>query len=720
VTDIASLGIRVDSSQTVAATSALGGLAAAAKPAAAAADNLSKSHAGLSTQAMAAQHSIRSMVEGIALGMPPTQVLTQQLNHLSYAASGPGGISAAFKQAVGSVTSILSPTALVVGGIAAVAGGAYLAVSSVAAMAKAFDDAARTANTTTDALHGLQQAAAFKGIDQADFLKAMDHFGGVVYDAQHNMGQLAEIFRANGQSAKTFTGYLQKAADLIKNAGSDQQRLQLLQQMGLPATMDWVRFLSQGGDAIKRAADEAVKFNESAEGKMVAKAREFDEAWSKTWSNFSNGAKSAIIEAASFFDTYLNPAKLTDIYKNALREATGKSGVTAAQLAGGNKLGNNSDVSGLYNGLGSNAPGNAATASKPTVDPNVLKNQIALEQQHIGLLGQMASASDAVRSVELQVQAARLNGVQISDAQVASLKRLAAEQSIGVTAIKASTDAQRIEAQTVGMSIGQAAQYAAAQNAINDAKRAGRPLTAENIAQINAEASALGQAAQNADNLKFAFTNLVQGPMQTFVSALQQGATVWDAFKKAGQSALNSIASKLADMAASNLWSAAFGGSGGGLGSLFGLLGGAPGVNAAGGINGAVGATSVGGAPLVAALGFHSGAGPGDAATFKRYVHPAYFDNAPRFHSGIGPGEQAAIIRKDESVLTPGQMKAMGGGGAPSVTINQYNTFTGNDPQTEARMRQQITQSKDAAVREAVAAVSGLKSTSPGFLRASR
>ncbi len=51
----------------------------------------------------------------------------------------------------------------------------------------------------------------------------------------------------------------------------------------------------------------------------------------------------------------------------------------------------------------------------------------------------------------------------------------------------------------------------------------------------------------------------------------------------------------------------------------------------------------------------HGGYGPGDVAT-RRYVHPAYFESAPRYHTGIGPGERAAIITDDESVLTPGQM----------------------------------------------------------------
>jgi lambda family phage tail tape measure protein len=58
--------------------------------------------------------------------------------------------------------------------------------------------------------------------------------------------------------------------------------------------------------------------------------------------------------------------------------------------------------------------------------------------------------------------------------------------------------------------------------------------------------------------------------------------------------------------------------------------------------------------------GYHSG-GMGSEPSFIRIgLNPHIFDTAPRYHSGIGPGETAAIIRKDEGVFTPGQMKAMG------------------------------------------------------------
>lgn len=75
--------------------------------------------------------------------------------------------------------------------------------------------------------------------------------------------------------------------------------------------------------------------------------------------------------------------------------------------------------------------------------------------------------------------------------------------------------------------------------------------------------------------------------------------------------------------------------------------------------------------PLLNVGGYHSGGNPSvDGPTFTRYVHPAYFENAPRFHTGIGPGEIPAIIQPSESVLTPGQMRQL----APVSAMQQVST----------------------------------------------
>lgn len=69
-------------------------------------------HAGLSTQAMAMQHSLRSSIEQISQGVPITQLLGQQIGHLSYAMSGEGGLAGAAKSLGQSLAGLLSPVNL--------------------------------------------------------------------------------------------------------------------------------------------------------------------------------------------------------------------------------------------------------------------------------------------------------------------------------------------------------------------------------------------------------------------------------------------------------------------------------------------------------------------------------------------------------------------------------------------------------------------------------
>lgn len=100
-----------------------------------------------------------------------------------------------------------------------------------------------------------------------------------------------------------------------------------------------------------------------------------------------------------------------------------------------------------------------------------------------------------------------------------------------------------------------------------------------------------------------------------------------------------------------------------------------------------------GGVGWFEANAFHRGGTGENEASFKRVVSPRVFRDAPRFHAGIGPDETPAIIRKDESVLTPGQMRAL----APASEAARGDTITyapvfqidargANDPGLEKRV----------------------------------
>jgi hypothetical protein len=94
----------------------------------------------------------------------------------------------------------------------------------------------------------------------------------------------------------------------------------------------------------------------------------------------------------------------------------------------------------------------------------------------------------------------------------------------------------------------------------------------------------------------------------------------------------------------------------------FGLLGGGT-------------ATATAGVDSLAAI-HHGGYGPGDSFA-TRAVSDGAFRSAPRYHDGIGPGERAAVIRNDESVLTPGQMRQLApvgySGGGSAISFGDIN-----------------------------------------------
>jgi hypothetical protein len=119
--------------------------------------------------------------------------------------------------------------------------------------------------------------------------------------------------------------------------------------------------------------------------------------------------------------------------------------------------------------------------------------------------------------------------------------------------------------------------------------------------------------------------------------------------------------------------------------SLSGLLGGF----VPGGLSSPI-APSIAGPGGFAVGGAHSGAIVGSESSFTRYVHPAYFDTAPRFHTGGIAGDEVPILAKrGEGIFTPQQMAAMGGStnviNAP-ITVQVQGGGTAADHQDQAQV----------------------------------
>jgi hypothetical protein len=708
--DIATLGLKIDSSQAKTAATDLDKLTAAAKGTTPAVTALEKAAAGLNvgakgisaaavpasaalgklekdaTKAAASNNKVgasmanmsfqlNDIASGLAMGQSPFTIMAQQGGQVFQIWQMNRDV---FKQTGAAILSVVTPTRLLVGGFVGVAAASYLVISRIAETEKKFGELSERTSTTLLKLHAFESAASFKGIDTKEFLSGMTRFGDLTDQAVHGMGSIADLFRANGVAAGSLNDNLFRAADLIKNARTEGERYRLIQQLGLPPTREWVQLLSQGGDNLRLVTEEATKFGGAADEMLVARARAFEEAWNKAWKNFANGAKTSVLDAAGWLESIGDKAASALLRISTAigrgEAVKNKLFTNSANMGLGERM-TQSSANDFYNATGADRPAKQFGPAKPTVDPNALQHALSLEQQRIGLLGQTATVGQQVRAVEIAIAQARLAGVKITNDEADALKRLAEFQaesnklqkaaSYGIfdAGSQAANAAREIKTLYDDKTIKSAADYAAAVTVIG--KRIKEASDAAAIARSPFEQ--LTRFALDGQNPFKQFDQIAVsslGNLENGLVAFASGTkTAKAAFADMATAILADLQRMIIRMTITAPLAQALGGAfglGGGFSSLFG------GGGAAGGVTG----IASGSAAFVPTA--HTGYGPGDALK-GRYVHPAYFDNAPRFHLGVGPGEQAAIIRKDESVLTPGQMKALGrgqsGGGGASVNI---------------------------------------------------
>lgn len=231
---------------------------------------------------------------------------------------------------------------------------------------------------------------------------------------------------------------------------------------------------------------------------------------------------------------------------------------------------------------------------------------------------------------------------EVATARVVALKAAAFDAT---PALRSLHDAQ-FEQATMFMSPAQSAQASAAKSIDPTDWQSHMSDAGPQMAAFNSQ---LGQAR----DLSADFAN-------NFGQALLQAKTPLEALN----SALTSFESTLIQMVSKGLVNNAFGG----LLSSFHL---------------SLGSTS--GTPTTASFDpstsggafYHSGGIVGSEPSFSRFVHPAYFDNAPRFHAGGIAGDEVPIIaQRGEGVFTPGQMAAMGGGSSPNVNVIVNNNHS--------------------------------------------
>jgi hypothetical protein len=331
-------------------------------------------------------------------------------------------------------------------------------------------------------------------------------------------------------------------------------------------------------------------------------------------------------------------------------------------------------------------PGGVPTpAARPAAANNADPNAAHLPKRKDG--EEAADAYDrATESItkltartQAEAQAQGLGAAALAEAK-AEQQLLSAAQLAGITV----TDKVRDHIQDLAQDAGLAAEALAKAKVASDTEFGSKSafLTPQDLAIAQQLKGIYGNdiptalASSEAAGLRFNATikelstlgqQVNSGFLVDFETQIRNGASAMDALKTAGLNALGKIADKLAQMAADQLWSSAFGGGGGG--GLLGLLGlgGGGGVAANGSILGAIGPTSVGGAPLVGA--FASGT-----------------DSAPGGLSLIGEnGPELLNIPRGSQVIPNDVLRGQASSASPTITYNI--NAAGADSGTVARIQ---------------------------------
>ena len=210
------------------------------------------------------------------------------------------GIANGFKSLGGVISGSLG-----LAGAAGAAGFLALAVKingELANMARL----AKQAQISTDRLQEIKYAANSGGVSDEDFNATLQTSLAMLEEAQHQVNDLRRLFNANGKSIRDSNGDLIKfdqllttAADLISRAPTEQAKVKITEMLGL--SRDWIRVLEGGPAAFQRMQQEARSAGAVIDAATIAKAKEFDEAWTRAITKFKAGVVETLTDLAVQF-----------------------------------------------------------------------------------------------------------------------------------------------------------------------------------------------------------------------------------------------------------------------------------------------------------------------------------------------------------------------------------------------------------------------------------
>lgn len=263
------------------------------------------SHAigGMTTQGMAAFHTLRGGTEMLLQGVSPMRVLAMEMNNITYAASGSGGLKGAFMEALSIFKGMLNPVAALTAGIV----GAGLAIVG---MGSSF---AREQSKINLALTGVGKSAGMTVGQINQIGEAVSKTGDLsTSEATDIATAIASTGRASAESTEKATA-LARAYSLVFNKDLDKSAIDLANAIADPGRaidglndrlgawsakqVELVKNLTISGDRQK-----AAKIIIDGLQKSIGDATVKTDFWTRSWDGLKNAISNAITASGKAID----------------------------------------------------------------------------------------------------------------------------------------------------------------------------------------------------------------------------------------------------------------------------------------------------------------------------------------------------------------------------------------------------------------------------------
>ncbi|MEM1287121.1 MAG: hypothetical protein AAGH60_02090 [Pseudomonadota bacterium] len=182
-------------------------------------------------------------------------------------------------------------------------------IGDVVKQADGIGKAADRIGLSTSALQELRYAAGLAGVSTGALEMSMQRFSRRIGEAANGTGQLKDVLEANGLelrdsegNMRPLTDLLEDYADLIKNAGSEQEQLTLAVKAFDSEGATMVNLLRDGSRALRETRKEANDLGGVLEEDLVRSAEEVNDRFTRLATTIGTSLKRAILEVVDAFD----------------------------------------------------------------------------------------------------------------------------------------------------------------------------------------------------------------------------------------------------------------------------------------------------------------------------------------------------------------------------------------------------------------------------------